>query len=123
MEAMQNQTNERFDQLSQMFQNMSTNRPATHQAATSQEQRVSQVQQIKEKKVKCPRWMKNEPLKNFLSNLNIWNKCHISRGKYLEFLEALQESQRFQEKQRVELEVQNGNIDPCHDNVVEHLIN
>ena len=30
--------------------------------------------------------------------------------------------QCFQEKQRIELEVQNGTLDPCHENVVEYLI-
>merc|ERR1711954_447291 len=101
---------------------MSTRPNSPQMREESSELRRMIDHQTKEKKVKCPRWLKTEPIKNFLSNLAIWNKCHNSKGKYLELIEALQESQRFSEKQRIELEVQNGLLDPCNENVVEHLI-
>ena len=75
-----------------------------------------------EKKVKCPRWAKEEPFKSFKSNLKIWDSCYHSKGKYLELLDSLQESGRIKEKQRVELEVQNGLLDPSEEEVIKKLV-
>ena len=75
-----------------------------------------------EKKTKCPVWDKQEPLKRYLPRLKIWNKIQTHDGKYLDLLEALQSADRKKEKDKIELEVQKGNLDPENENVVEMII-
>ena len=62
------------------------------------------------KKIKCPKWPVTDSFKSFKSNLLIWDKCHQSKGKYLELIDSLEESKRTMEKQKIELEVQNEHI-------------
>ena len=64
--------------------------------------------QKQEKRIKCPKWEKNENPKHFFSRLKRWDSIEKGKGKYLQFLESLQESGRLKEKLRVELEDQNG---------------
>ena len=45
------------------------------------------------KNLKCPKWPKNESFKSFKTNLQIWNRCSKSEGKYLELVEALHSSE------------------------------
>ena len=73
---------------------------------------IMTIQKKTETKVKCPRWDKDENVKNFLSRLKRWNEVEKGKGKCLQLLEALAESDRKSEKQRIELEEQNGIIDP-----------
>ena len=74
--------------------------------------------QKQEKRIKCPKWEKNENPKHFFSRLKRWDSIEKGKGKYLQFLESLQESGRLKEKLRVELEEQNGLINPDDDDVV-----
>ena len=67
---------------------------------------MMKLQKQSETKIKCPKWEKEENLKNFLSRLKWWNKIEQGKGKYLLPSESLQESERKREKHRVELEVQ-----------------
>ena len=67
---------------------------------------------VEDRKTKCPKWDKQEPLKRFAERLKLWNKIHGHKGKYLELLESLQSSDRTKEKERIELEVQNSLLDP-----------
>ena len=80
------------------------------------------IQKKTETKVKCPRWDKDENVKNFLSRLKRWNEVEKGKGKYLQLLESLAESDRKSEKQRIELEEQNGMINPEDENVVPDII-
>ena len=75
-----------------------------------------------ETKVKCPRWEKEENVKSFVNRLRRWNDVEKGRGKYLQLLEALQDSGRKREKQRVELEEQNGLINPDNENIIKTVI-
>ena len=63
--------------------------------------------QKQEKRIKCPKWEKNENPKHFFSRLKRWDSIEKGKGKYLQILESLQESGRLKEKLRVELEEQN----------------
>ena len=83
---------------------------------------MMKLQKQSETKIKCPKWEKEENVKNFLSRLKRWNEIEKGRGKYLLLLESLQESERKREKQRVELEVQNGQLDPENENVILNVI-
>ena len=56
------------------------------------------LQRKTETRVKCPRWDKDENVKNFLSRLKRWNEVEKGKGKYLQLLEALAESDRKVEK-------------------------
>ena len=78
--------------------------------------------QKQEKRIKCPKWEKNENPKHFFSRLKRWDSIEKGKGKYLQFLESLQESGRLKEKLRVELEEQNGLINPDDDDVVTIVI-
>ena len=120
MEVLQNGNDKRFQELGKFIESLSTKSKASDRATYQHSERSESL--LKEKKVKCPRWPKGEPLKNFLSNLEIWDKCHVSRGKYLELVEALQESQRSIERQRIELEIQNGLLDPCDERIIQKLL-
>ena len=79
------------------------------------------IQKQRETKVKCPKWEKQENVKPFLSRLQRWNEIEKGKGKYLLLLESLQDSGRNKEKQRVELEVQNGMMDPEDENVINNV--
>ena len=70
------------------------------------------MQKQQEVKIKCPKWEKDENQKNFFNRLKRWDVIVKTRGKYLQLLEALQASGRQKEKHRIELEEQNGLIDP-----------
>ena len=120
-ELLQNNTNQKMNQMEKMVESLTISLRESNQRRDSTDDRRLESN-CNEKKVRCPRWMKNEPLKNFLSDLSIWDKCHKSKGKYLEVVEALQESNRAAEKLRVELEVRNGLLDPCDDNIVDRVI-
>ena len=80
------------------------------------------IQKTNETKVKCPKWEKQENVKNFLNRLQSWNEIEKGKGKYLQLLEALQSSERTKEKQRIELEVQNGILNPAEENIIEMII-
>merc|ERR1711954_63064 len=75
-----------------------------------------------EKKTKCPVWTKEEPLKKYLPRLKIWNNIQNHKGKYLDLLEALQSSERIKEKDKIELEVQKGIINPEDSDVINAII-
>ena len=74
------------------------------------------------KPVKCPRWCKGEDFRSFKRKLKLWDNIEKGKGKYLRLLEALQQEGRKQEKERIELEEQNGLIDPEADDVIEEII-
>ena len=80
------------------------------------------IQKKTETKVKCPRWDKDENVKNFLCRLKRWNEVEKGKGKYLQLLESLGASDRKSEKQRVELEEHNGLIDPEDENIIIEII-
>ena len=80
------------------------------------------VQKSNETKVKCPKWEQEENVKNFLSRLESWNEIEKGKGKYLQLLEGLQISKRTKEKQRIELEAQNGLLDPADENIIVVII-
>ena len=63
--------------------------------------------QKQEKQIRCPKWEKSENPKHFFSRFKRWDSIEKGKGKYLQFLESLQESGRLKEKLRVELEEQN----------------
>ena len=72
------------------------------------------------KKTKCPKWDDQESLESYCDRLELWNKLESSnKSKYLEFIDALQESGKKKEKERCVLEVRNKQIDPekgCYQN-------
>ena len=72
--------------------------------------------------MKCPKWEKEENVKNFLSRLKRWNEIEKVKGKYLQLLEALSESNRMDEKQRIELEEQNAFVNPEAESVITDII-
>ena len=78
--------------------------------------------QKQDKRVKCPKWEKDENPKHFFSRLRRWDTIDKGKGKYLLFIEALQESGRLKEKLRVELEEQNGLLDPDDENIIKLVI-
>ena len=80
------------------------------------------IQKQKETRIKCPKWEKEENIKNFLSRLQRWDEIETGRGKYLLLLESLQTSGRNKEKLRVELEVQNNKLDPENENIITNVI-
>ena len=63
---------------------------------------IMKVQRQTETKVKCPRWEKDENVKNFLLQLL--------------------DSERRNEKQRIELEEQNGILNPENENIIQDII-
>ena len=73
---------------------------------------MMKIQKQKETKIKCPKWEKGENIKNFLNRLKRWDDIEKGNGEYLLLLESLQNSGRRREKLRVELEVQNNQLDP-----------
>ena len=95
-----------------------------------QQQNQSQMNQMMEMlklqktetKVKCPRWEKDENVKNFINRLKKWDIVEKGKGKYLQMLEALQLSERKNEKRRIELEEQNGFLKPEEADIIERVI-
>ena len=89
-----------------------------------QEQMITALknQKLNETKVKCPRWEKDENVKTFTSRLKRWDKVERGPVKYLQLLEALQDSGRKQEKRRLELEEENKVIDPDDDEIITTVI-
>ena len=83
---------------------------------------MMKLQKQSETRIKCPKWEKEENVKNFLNRLKRWNEIEKGKGKYLLLLEGLQESERKREKQRIELEVQNEQLDPENENVILNVI-
>ena len=75
-----------------------------------------------QKNLKCPKWPKNEPFKSFQTNLEIWDKCSKSEGKYLQLIDALHSSERLMEKQKIELEIQTGSLNPFDDDIISKLL-
>ena len=75
-----------------------------------------------ETKVKCPKWEKEENVKNFINRLKRWNDVEKGKGKYLQLLESLQESDRKKEKQRIELEEQNGDLKPENEDIILKIV-
>ena len=75
-----------------------------------------------ERKTKCPAWDKSEPIKRFLPRLRIWNNIQKHNGKYLDLLEALQNSERKKEKDKIELEVQKNNLNPEDPQIMDNII-
>ena len=74
------------------------------------------------KKTKCPKWEEKEEFKSFIDRLGIWNKIEKGNGKYLDLVESLQSTGRRNEKEKIELEVRNNEIDPEDENVIDVLI-
>ena len=74
------------------------------------------------KKTKCPVWDKEESIEKYIPRLKIWDKMGKHKGKYLELLASLQSSGKKKEKDKIELEVQKGDIDPESDNVIQQII-
>ena len=79
------------------------------------------LQKTNETRVKCPKWEKEEKVDNFLNRLEGWNEIEKGKGKYLQILEALQNSNRTKEKLRIELEVLNGNLQTSDEGVVKEI--
>ena len=79
-------------------------------------------QSLKSRRIPCPKWTKDESFKSFSAHLKHWDKHYDSKGKYLEMLESLQETGRFTEKARIELEVRNGVINPDDDDVILKIV-
>ena len=75
-----------------------------------------------ETNVKCPKWEQDENVKHFLNWLKRWNDVEKGKGKYLQLLESLQQSERKREKQRIELEEQNGYLKPENDDIILKII-
>ena len=75
-----------------------------------------------EKSLKCPKWSKQESFKSFKSNLEIWNSCSKSEGKYLQLIESFHSSERMLEKQKVELEIQNVTLNPFDKDIIGKLV-
>ena len=78
------------------------------------------LQKSNETRVKCPKWEKEEKV-DFLNRLEGWNEIEKGKGKYLQILEALQNSNRTKEKLRIELEVLNGNLQTSDEVVVKEI--
>ena len=78
--------------------------------------------QKQDKRIRCPKWEKNENPKHFFSRVKSWDLIEKGKGKYLQLLESLQESGRLKEKLRVELEEQNKMINPDDDDIIKIVI-
>ena len=116
------QTKQMMMFLQQQNQEMHKMQQEQTELKMNQMMEIMKIQKQTETKVKCPRLEKDENVKNFLNRLKRWNEVEKGRGKYLQLLEALQESGRKSEKQRIELEEQNGLIDPEKENVIKDVI-
>ena len=57
-----------------------------------------------------------------MPRLKKWNKIQNHDGKYLDLLDALQTAERKKEKDKIEIEVLRGNIDPEAENVIDDII-
>ena len=120
MQRMQHSNDQRFERMEKVFDLM-TNKLKSIGDKSNDAESAERTPELHPKKINCPKWPINEPFKNFKANLLIWDKCHKSKGKYLELLESLQETKRTMEKQKLELKVQNGKIDPCDERLIEKV--
>ena len=116
------QTKQMMMFMQQQNQEMMNMQKEQTQFQMNQMMEMLSVQKKTETKVKCPKWEKDENVKNFLSRLRRWNEVEKGKGKYLQLLEALSESNRTDEKQRIELEEQNGFINPEAENIITDII-
>ena len=75
------------------------------------------------KRPKCPKWDVHESLESFCERLEIWDKLDPKgKGKYLDFIDALQQSERRKEKERCILEVRNRVLDPEDPEIISKII-
>ena len=116
------QTKQMMMFLQQQNQEMHKNQQEQTELKINQMMEILKIQKQTETKVKCPRWEKEENVNNFLNRLKRWNDVEKGKGKYLQLLEALLDSGRKSEKQRIELEEQNGLIDPENENIIKDII-
>ena len=58
----------------------------------------------------------------YLPRLILWDKIQTHNSKYLDLLESLQLSDRKNERDKIELEVQKGNLNPEDEDVVLQII-
>ena len=114
--------NRRDDLLRDLIERNNQTRPNTDTVDASRGIVDALRRQTLEKRVKCPRWDKTEPYKNFSERLKLWDKSHSSKTKYLEFIESLQESGRTDKKTRVELEVQTRSINAEDEDVIDQIL-
>ena len=61
-------------------------------------------------------------MKRFVNNLSLWNKIHNHKGKYLNLIEALSDSERKMEKERIEMAVQNKQLDPEDEEIITKIV-
>ena len=73
-------------------------------------------------KTNCPKWGKDESLKRFINNLTLWNKIQKHKGKYLHLIGALAESERKMEKERIEMAVQNKQLNPEDEDIIDKIV-
>ena len=73
-------------------------------------------------KSKCPKWEKKEPLNRFVNNLALWDKIQSHKGKYLDLMESLSNSERKIEKERIEMEILNNNMNPEDPDIIKQII-
>ena len=118
---MQQQNQEIQQQMQQQSQEMLRVQKEETELKINQMMEMMTIQKKNETKVKCPRWEKDENVKNFLSRLKRWNGVEKGKGKYLQLLESLSESGRKNEKERIELEEHNGLINPEHENIINDI--
>jgi hypothetical protein len=83
---------------------------------------MMKLQKANESKAKCPKWEKEENVKKVLNGLENWDDVEKGWGGYIQLLEALQSSGRLKEKQGIELETQNSDLDPSDVNIVPLVI-
>ena len=83
---------------------------------------IESLNKQQDKRIKCPKWSKNEEFESFAKQLQYWNKCQNTKGKYLELLESLEDSEREPEKRRIELEVQNEELNPDDEDIITKIV-
>ena len=72
--------------LQQQNKEMHTMQQEQTDQKMNQMMEILKIQKQSETKVKCPRWEKEENVKNFLNRLKRWNSVENGKGKYLQLL-------------------------------------
>ena len=118
----QQQNQDMMNSQQERTQDMLKEQKEQNEFKMNQMMEMMKIQKQKETKIKCPKWEKGENIKNFLNRLKRWDDIEKGNGKYLLLLESLQNSGRKREKLRVELEVQNNQLDTENENLITNLI-
>ena len=63
-----------------------------------------------------------EPLARFIPRLALWDKIQTHNSKYLDLIDSLQSANRKNEKNKIELEVQKGNLNPEDTDIVAKIV-